>query len=438
MSDLSEIFGRLSGTSSINEKRAILRENEGNLLLRHCFLLAEDPFINFWQKPKVPAVHGEAILTQDLLNAVKETLCDRKLTGNSARDWLTGVMESLTTEDQTVLFNVISKDMNCHVGRTLVQDTWDNMVPEMPCMLAEKLNQKTAKNFVETEEGETPLIIVQTKCDGLRVHFSVNKDGRVLAYTRSGKELLLHGVFDEVFSVFPRSVFDGELLVKSSEGVEDRATGNGFGNKAVRGTITKEEASRFKVILWDVIPYEVFWNDDSYLKPYKLRYEDLSEMVLKMDPGKVELVNTQFVHTLDEARTFYREQLAKGLEGAMIKRTDMPWQNKRSAFMCKMKDEIECTLRCVGVLAHNKKIGQIGALVCESEDGGLRTSIGSGLTDGDRKTSGTQFIGKLVSVKYNAVIKSKGKDLPSLFLPIFKGIREDTVTADSTAKIIGS
>jgi hypothetical protein len=45
-------------------------------------------------------------------------------------------------------------------------------------------------------------------------------------------------------------------------------------------------------------------------------------------------------------------------------------------------------------------------------------------------------IGKIITVKYNAVVDDKRKDTKSLFLPIFLEIREDKTTADALSKLL--
>ena len=45
------------------------------------------------------------------------------------------------------------------------------------------------------------------------------------------------------------------------------------------------------------------------------------------------------------------------------------------------------------------------------------------------------FLGKIVEVKYNDIIKSKGKDEMSLFLPRFIKLRDDKDQANSIEEI---
>jgi hypothetical protein len=73
----------------------------------------------------------------------------------------------------------------------------------------------------------------------------------------------------------------------------------------------------------------------------------------------------------------------------------------------------------------------IGAIECETSCVQLKVSIGSGLSEEDRKHDPSYFIGKLIDMQYNTLINSKTSETHSMFLPRFRGIRLDQKTADS-------
>jgi hypothetical protein len=75
----------------------------------------------------------------------------------------------------------------------------------------------------------------------------------------------------------------------------------------------------------------------------------------------------------------------------------------------------------------------LGAILCESADGVIKVSVGSGFNDGQRN-QGDELVGKIVAVKYNARITNKEGD-QSLFLPIFIEVRNDKDTADNSKDI---
>ena len=53
------------------------------------------------------------------------------------------------------------------------------------------------------------------------------------------------------------------------------------------------------------------------------------------------------------------------------------------------------------------------------------------MSDEQRKMDPDEFIGKIISVKYNEKIKDKNSEHWSLFLPIFQELRLDKSEADN-------
>jgi ATP-dependent DNA ligase len=233
-------------------------------------------------------------------------------------------------------------------------------------------------------------------------------------------------------------VFDGELLVVSTDGLLDRQTGNGILNKAVKGTISDAEASRVMATLWDIIPYEEFITGSSS-STYENRFELLQN--LDLSTGSIRLVAHQLVQNIDQAREVFNTYLADGQEGIILKEMTGTWQNKRVKHQIKFKGELECDLEIIGYEeGTGKYIGKLGALICSSRSSDskpITVSIGSGFNDDHRAEFWSirdSLIGKIVAVKYNARIKNKQGE-ESLFLPIFLELREDKNIADSETNI---
>jgi ATP-dependent DNA ligase len=131
----------------------------------------------------------------------------------------------------------------------------------------------------------------------------------------------------------------------------------------------------------------------------------------------------------------FEEYLAEGQEGIILKDYKGIWENKRTKNQIKFKGELECDLKIVGIQPGTGKYeGMLGAILCESADGVVKVSVGSGFNDEHRKTLGDEIIGKIVAVKYNARITNKEGD-QSLFLPIFIEVRTDKDTADASKDI---
>lgn len=221
---------------------------------------------------------------------------------------------------------------------------------------------------------------------------------------------------------------------KSENRVENRQVSNGIFNKAVRNTISKEEASRFHVVLWDVIPLED-WKRGICNVPYIKRLEELKHIMSTMQSHKVSLVEGKTVSTMQEIHEFYDEMIARGQEGAMVKPANMIWENRRSKQCLKLKEIKDATLRCVGVTPHSKRPHLIGSLECETADGKVQVSIGAGLDERDREQPPEYFVDKLIDMQYNALITSRGNATMSMFLPRYCGIRLDQDSADTLEKL---
>ena len=92
---------------------------------------------------------------------------------------------------------------------------------------------------------------------------------------------------------------------------------------------------------------------------------------------------------------------------------------------------MEADLKVVAIQEGTGKYkGKIGALLCESGDGNVKVSVGSGLTDEQRSLPESDYIGKIISVKYNTKIPNYDKSGETLFLPRFVEIRLDKDSAD--------
>lgn len=82
-----------------------------------------------------------------------------------------------------------------------------------------------------------------------------------------------------------------------------------------------------------------------------------------------------------------------------------------------------------------KYSGMIGSLLCESKCGKVKFSVGSGLKDHERALDPKEFINRVIEVSYNQLIKSRGKDTLSLFLPIYKAVRYDKLFANTLEEL---
>ena len=171
---------------------------------------------------------------------------------------------------------------------------------------------------------------------------------------------------------------------------------------------------------------------------YSERYEMLYNIFCEYALSRFMLVETVDVANLDEARAHYREMIADGQEGTIVKDKSVGWSNTRSKLTVKFKEIKDIDLR---VTAWNegtgKNKGLLGALTAETEDGKIRVNIGTGFSDEQRKLFTEDYVvGKIVEIEYNQRITSEGRDHDSLFLPRFIELREDKDYANSSVGVV--
>ena len=433
MKNLNSFFENLASNASRNFKIEQLQTHCDDETLREVVRLALDPFTQFYIR-KIPEYSQSGSITT-LANAIGglSDLSNRVVTGNAAIEYLRMLLSSVSSDDAKVIERIIAKDLKCGVAISTANAVWTGLVHEYPVMLCSPFEQKLV------DKVQFPAL-VQLKMDGMRFNAIVRHspiDSTVEYRSRNGKEIQLLGNLDKEFIALSNGVncvFDGELLVKENGKILDRQTGNGILNKANKGTISATEAAKVHATVWDLIPYQDFKNGTCQTT-YGKRFESLCLLVDVHRPVKIGLVDSWEVDTYEEAKTLFEGLLEQGEEGIILKDKRGIWEDKRAKHQIKFKGELECDLKIVSIEeGTGKYAGMLGAIQCESADGVIKVSVGSGFNDEQRKTLGKEIIGKIAAIKYNMRIKNKAGE-ESLFLPIVLEIREDKDVADSSKGI---
>lgn len=426
------LFNSIAAEPSSNKKIEMLKEHKDDALLKEIVRLTLDPFTNFYIR-KIPRYHT-TFGTMSLSGAVDslKDLSNRVYTGNAAIDWLTNILQHLHSFDAKVIECIIDRDLACGVSVGIANKVWPGLISKYPVMLCSTRTDKLV-NAIPFPA------IVQTKADGMRFNAVISNGGGIVIYSKTGKAIDLHGCLDSDFlemGMGKSVVYDGELLVKDTNGlILDRKTGNGILNKAVKGTITLEEASRVVAVVWDRIPYSDFLKE--YCRtPYKDRLGRLSgEVYGNHFIDRVGVITSFSAVDLDDVQELFHSILEQGGEGVILKDANAVWENKRSQSQIKFKAELDCDLLCIGIEeGRGKYTGMIGGLVCQSRDGILNVVVGSGLTDEMRNQDPAIFLDKIIAVKYNARSENKAGD-QTLSHPVFLEVRLDKDEADSSEVI---
>lgn len=430
-----QILDRLATTSSTNEKLEFLKQHSNNTMLKNVFRLTYTPQIRFWIK-KRPVVEPNTTLPYIALDyalLVLETdIASRSITGNSAIEKVQELLIQLDADDREVFYRVIERDLKCGTGTSIANKVWKNLILDYPVLLCNKFNAKTEK-YVDWEKGQ----ILQTKMDSSRINFEFDGGKLISISTRNGSIIDITAFQDIVIPNNDHIVLDGELMYSVDGKDLDRKTSSGIINKAIKGTISPEEAKNLNLVAWDLIPYEDFVKGICNI-PYRFRFLCLQKTIGGF-VDRIEIVESKIVYSKEEALQQYNENLVKGLEGCILKNPDAIWSNKRSNDYLKMKAELTADLVVIGYnmgTPGSQFEGLLGSLICETEDGKLQVNVGSGFKHlkGERDDP-KSYIGKIIEVKYNEVIGNKNSDKKSLFLPIYNGIRFDKDTANTLEEL---
>ena len=237
-------------------------------------------------------------------------------------------------------------------------------------------------------------------------------------------------------------MIDGELLLLNENGdISNRQTGNGVMTKAVRGTLSVSESRNLVFVMWDLITLTDFQKGKSKI-PYKDRFGFLNNLYLSADEHSsdhIEIVESTEVNSLKEAEELFKKALDDGFEGIILKDPKAGFENKRVKHQIKFKAENTADLEITGIIrGTGKNENRMGALECKTSDGRLFTGVGTGFSDTERDwfwSNKDTLLGKIIEVGYNDIIEDKNNDVKSLFLPVFKSLRDDKNLANSLEEL---
>jgi hypothetical protein len=423
MTKILEILDELAATSKRTIKEKILKREIENEELKLVFWSAYNPDLTYWvaQHPPIDRYSDRSLGTTSAIDRILTTLANRKLTGNAAIAHYRETLELCDESDAIVIRRVVDRDLRCGVGVPTINKIWPGLIPEYELMLAESDPKKLVFPCY-----------VQTKEDGLRCLITVTHQGDVIKRTRGGNTITSLSVMDDAIrAVVPAGeTWDGELMCVDADGEKlDRKTGNGILNKAIRGTITPEEASKVIFIVWDII-------DPTKTIPYADRFALLSSAP-NLHNSKVRIVQNWVAFNLTQVETFFQEALDRGLEGVIAKNIHAVWQPKRTFDLVKFKAEKSTDLLVVGwELGTGKNLERLGNLVCESRDSFVRVKVGIGFSDEERDwLTPDVILDKIIEIVYNSRITKKGGGVDSLYLPRFKQVRWDKSTPNTSSEI---
>lgn len=241
-------------------------------------------------------------------------------------------------------------------------------------------------------------VAVEPKYDGtrLQIHFGEDLQGKVRIFTRN-LENVTHMFPDIVESVKKEIKVREAILDSEGVGVDPKTGGYLPFQETIKRKRKHDIEQTAKGIPIKCYVFDILYKDKKSLitEPLRKRREIL-ESILEHKTNTLVLSPQIISSDPNEIRRFHQEQIAKGLEGAMVKKADSAYEPGRRGFTwVKFKQEdskkgggLADTLDCVimGTYRGRGKRAQFGVgafLVGVRKDDGFVTvsKIGTGLSD---------------------------------------------------------
>jgi DNA ligase-1 len=410
-----EVIAELEGNDSRLVKEAVVKVAavQGNDIFFAGCRLALDSMVTFGLKqiPEKQDADGPG-LPWDTFSDIVERLVDRTLTGNAARDTVAEMMSESTRAEWNGWYRrILIKDLRCGVSEKTINKVVekinaDYVVSTFACQLAHD-----SANHEGKLAGQK---LIEVKLDGVRVITVVWPDGRVLQFSRNGKELVnFEHIKQELAlnaSTFTEPmVLDGEVMSSSFQDL-------------MKQVHRKDNVAASDAVLWlfDALPLSAF-EAGVYNTKQKTRsswLHDWYDNKLNKSMANVRCLDQATIDLDTEEgqrlfRMYNKSAIENGYEGIMIKDLDAAYECKRTASWLKLKPFIELSLAVVDFEeGTGRNAGRLGAIICEGEDDGrgIRVNVGSGFSDANRDSywvDRSAIIGHVAEVRADAITQNQ-------------------------------
>jgi len=424
---IPEILRSIASTSSSKDKKAILTANKDNKTLQEVFIYTYHSDLVYGVKNAVP---NEGFKPNDmkfedvwvLFAHVLDSLAEKKLTGNAAREAVDKVLSQTNVENQKILIQILNKDLKIGLGLSDALKVWPGFVPVFDVVLAKSYKDHMDK--VDFNSGEW---LVQRKLDGCRI-ISENNNGKQSFKTRENKDFTTMGVMAERFkSIKENFVIDGELCSIDENGNEDF--------KSIIKIARKKDytIANPTIKAFDFLSIEDFYSGTSK-KTWTERMEDLNRFVANSGIEGILPVEYERVTSKEIFEKWRERARTEGWEGLML-RKDVPYKNGRIAELLKVKDFEDAEYLVEGIETDKLSFTEKGKGIVEHEclksiwikHKGFRLDVGSGFSKEERLEyfkNPSLIVGKTITVRYFEETSNDQGGI-SLRFPTFKGIVGD-------------
>lgn len=417
MYEVKRILDEVAGTSSRNQKEALLERFKGNDLLRYVLWFVNNPHIvtGIARKKlsKLQPLNKSDLDVIGVMNYITEN--------NTGRDediqLVVNFIDSQPEEFQDLYKKIFTKSLKIGVtGKTLAKVYGEEFNFEFPIM--------KAHNYFDYEDRVAGReFSITPKLDGNRI--VICKDGgKFDIFSSNGKHIIGAVDIEKEVARLPNGyAYDGEFLAVNKEGWsrEERFRQTG---KILR---SKGEKVGLEFHVFDVIPVKEFWKKSS-INPYRIRRLKLDNIINSSTFFYIRSVPVLYIgRDISMIDYYFQKAIEAGDEGVMINLNDSVYKAGRGYEIFKVKAERTVDLRITGFEAGKpggKYADTLGAILVNYKDSVVRVGTMPEEIRFDIWRNQEKYLGSIIEVKYTEEICDENGEI-SLRFPRFKCLRWD-------------
>ena len=457
MIPLLEAILKVRETKGTNAKRQVLKEAIQELPELTDFLqYVYDPRSSYYRTKfdinAFPRMLSRSVVgSWEKVYDVLDQMRDRTLSGRKADSELSKAATNIHPDYHILIQMILDRDIKAGIAEKGINKAFNEaggtgrLINVLPYHRYDNMTIELLRKM-DFKRG----VFSQLKSDGMFANIICRYGRDPEIRSRSGS-LIAGGSVDNLASVFKdiitdagigESVFHGELLVIDlrTHTILPRAVGNGRLNSVIQTGEPLEDYYQVIYRVWDVVPYEPWFNGERVDTPYEDRFDIVEQLFCDDDCHLVQIQETRVVHSFEQAVDHFKDALSRKEEGTICKAADMPWEDGTSSEGLKLKMEIECDLEIVGFNQADQKgkhANTFGSLLCKTGDDLLIVGV-SGISDALRKhmwENQGDYIGLIAAVLSNGVQDKSDDALKSLFLPRLAEVRHDKKVANTLDEV---
>jgi len=278
-----------------------------------------------------------------------------------------------------------------------------------------------AKVYEDCESKVTYPIAVQPKLDGHRCIAVINAKCEVSLWTRTRKRITsvphiekrLSAIAQSMKPLLVRLRIEGEKNITLDGEIYNHDMKDNFEKltSAARKEGGNEDSTSLQYHIYDMMAPRCF----------KERFEALQKELATC--SVIHLVSTKFANSAEEAAMYFTLYTKLGYEGSMVRLLGIPYENKRSHQLLKVKKFLDEEFEIVGMEEGRGKLqGHAGAFVCKTKDSKIFRAKMSGETAKLKEywEKRDDYVGQILTVQFQG---KTGEGLPRF--PVGLRIRED-------------